>query len=149
MKRVSLIFLFLFLSIPFVGCYSQPQNIKEESEVEEARYTWDFGRVNAGEILKHSFIFKNETSKTLNIKEIHTSCGCTASQVQKKKLLSGEVTTIEVSFNTKGYSGPTKQFIYINTDNLDASTSLSINGERSRTIDNSIIRYIIKADLVK
>jgi len=133
MRRMSLIFLFLFLSVSFVSCYSQSENIKEKSEVDDPRYTWDFGRVNTGEILKHTFIFKNETSKTLNIKEIHTSCGCTASQVQKKKLLSGEVTTIEVSFNTKGYSGATKQFIYINTDNLD----------------NPVVRYIIKAEVVK
>jgi hypothetical protein len=132
MNKINLIFLFLFLYFPVAACFPQPQNITGKSEVDEASLTWDFGKVKAGEILKHDFVFKNDTSKTLKLKEVHTSCGCTASEVKKKELLPGEEALIEVKFNSKGYSGPVKQFVYVNTDNLD----------------NPVTRYIIKADVV-
>ena len=105
----------------------------EKQALDESLYTWDFGKVQQGDIAKHNFTFKNETTATLHIKDINTSCGCTVSQVKKKTLLSGEETLIEVRFNSKGYSGGVKQFIYVHTDNLD----------------KPLTRYIIKAEVVK
>ncbi|MEK6728313.1 MAG: DUF1573 domain-containing protein [Candidatus Omnitrophota bacterium] len=95
--------------------------------------TWGFGRVREGQIVKHAFRLQNESDKTLTIKDAHTSCGCTASEIKKKVLGPGESTKIEVSFNSKGYVGEVKQFIYVNTD----------------AIDNQVIRFIIKAEVVK
>lgn len=134
MLKVPLIFCFL-LSL-LAGCFPQraiqKQNLTTAQQMSNP-YLWDFGRVKAGEVLKHEFIFKNESLKTLKIKEVHTSCGCTVSEVKKKVLLPQESTSIGVTFSTKGYSGLTQQFIYVNTDNLD----------------NPVIKYIIKADVVK
>jgi hypothetical protein len=96
-------------------------------------YSWDFGKRQEGEVLKRTFILKNEYHKTLTIKDINTSCGCTVSRVKKKILLPGETTAIEVEFNTKGYSGGVKQYIYVHTDDLD----------------NPVLRFIIKAEIVK
>lgn len=106
------------------GCYG-----KEAIDA----YTWDFGRVREGHIVKHAFRLKNESDKTLTIKDAHTSCGCTVSKVKKKELKPGESAEIEVSFNSKGYKGEVKQFIYVNTDALD----------------NPIIRFIIRAEVIK
>ena len=136
MSRTLLLILFLLLS-PCAGCfarhYTQEQNnLIKENKIPDP-YTWDFGRVKEGEVLKHSFTLKNESAKTLTIKEVNTSCGCTASEARKKTLLPAEDTLIEVSFNTKGYSGPVQQYIYVHTDNHD----------------NPIIRFIIKAEVVK
>ena len=112
-------------------------------------YTWDFGQVREGQIVKHAFRLQNESDKTITIKDTHTSCGCTTSEIKKRVLRPGESAEIGVSFNSKGYSGEVKQFIYVNTDDIDTSTSLGINGERSRTIDNPVIRFIIKAEVIK
>lgn len=125
--------LLLFLFIPLQGCYSQKQQeITHKSEINDL-YSWDFGQVKEGRILKHDFILKNESKKILNIKDVNTSCGCTVSKVEKQILLPAESTLIKVQFNTKGYSGITQQYVYVHTDNLD----------------NPIIRYIIKATIVK
>ncbi len=94
---------------------------------------WDFGIVKQGAILKHGFILKNEANDILEINNIHTSCGCTASESNKKSLMPQESTTIDVSFNSKGYLGPVTQFVYVNTDNADLS----------------IIKLTIKAQVVK
>lgn len=125
--------LFFLLS----GCLAQNSPlVKSQDDAQTnypAPYLWDFGRVKEGAVLKHEFILKNESGKTLTIQNVDTSCGCTASEAEKKVLSPGEETEIKVQFDTKGYSGLTQQFIYVHTDSLD----------------NPIIRFIIKADVVK
>ncbi len=83
---------------------------------ESSENVWDFGQVRAGDVVRHDFIIKNTKSKVLNIKEVHTSCGCTVSEVPKKVLQPGEDAPIQVKMDTKGDSGPVKQHIYVNTD---------------------------------
>ena len=132
MPKVFLCLLLLTVAFPATGCYPL-ENASLKQEEKEALNTWDFGKVEQGEIVRHVFIFKNEAKNTLNIKEVNTSCGCTASAVKKKQLLPGQDTQIEVKFNSAKYLGQVKQFIYVNTDNLD----------------NPIVRYIIKAEVIK
>ena len=131
MMRIILPLLFLFF--PLQGCYSQNQGETAGQAETTDPYAWDFGQVKEGEVLKHDFILKNESEKTLTIKEVNTSCGCTASKVEKKVLLPGESTEIEVQFNSKGYSGLTQQYVYVHTDSLD----------------KPIIKFIIKAVVLK
>ncbi|PIQ87698.1 MAG: hypothetical protein COV73_02780 [Candidatus Omnitrophica bacterium CG11_big_fil_rev_8_21_14_0_20_43_6] len=94
---------------------------------------WDFGQVKQGVVLKHDFVLKNETNDILEITKIHTSCGCTASEAGKKSLLPQESTQITVSFNSKGYSGTVRQFVYVHTDSADLA----------------IIKFTVKAQVVK
>jgi hypothetical protein len=131
--RMHLIFLLFFLSFLQGACYAQDTKKTVLEAGPQDSYSWDFGRVKEGAVLKHVFKLRNESNRALNIKEVTTSCGCTVSKAQKKTLLPKETTSIEVSFKTRGYSGPTQQYIYVNTDDLD----------------NPLIRFIIKADVVK
>lgn len=135
---IKLILCLLLLLLP-LGCYSevQPptQNQEQAGKSEEAQdaNTWDFGQINEGEKAEHDFILKNESDKALLIRDINTSCGCTASKAEKQKLSPGESTKIKVSFNSRGYSGRAKQFVYVHTDSLD----------------KPIIKLIITADVVR
>jgi hypothetical protein len=79
-------------------------------------FYWDFGEVKEGEVAVHEFTVKNESSKTVDIKGVNTSCGCTVSEVKKKNLSPGESTVIEIRFNSKGYAGLVDQYAYVNTD---------------------------------
>lgn len=126
---------FFLMFLLQAGCFAQTQEYLSETKQEEITdpNAWDFGQVKEGEVYKHVFIFKNEGAKLLNIKDITTSCGCTASEIKKKELLPGESTEVEVKFNSKGYSSPIQQFVYVNTDD----------------VDNPVIRFIIKANVVK
>ena len=96
-------------------------------------FTWDFGQVKQGEVVSHSFILKNDSAKTLKIIGVNTSCGCAVSETKKKILSPQESTEVAVKFNSKGYLGAVQQFVYVNTDN----------------VDKPVIRFIIKADVVK
>jgi hypothetical protein len=93
---------------------------------------WDFKDVPAGEKVTHNFLIKNNSSITLNIKNVNTSCGCTASEIKNKSLKPGEETQLEVRFNSAKYNGPVTQFVYVNTDD----------------VDNPVVKYTIRANVV-
>lgn len=140
MLRIFFAVMFLFLSCLLNGCYSQNEKAPAVGEKKEAAdtdtvdpYLWDFGKIKQGEIVKHTFILKNNGTKAFSISQVNTSCGCTASEAKKKKLNPAESTEIQVSFNSKGYLGPIKQFIYVNTDD----------------IDNPVFKFTIQASVIK
>ena len=119
--------LFLLLCFALPNCFSQKQNVVKIKAT--GPYSWDFGKVKEGKILKHNFILKNDSPRILTIKDIYTSCGCTVAKVKDKIILASRSTIVEIQFNTGGYSGPIEQYVYIHTDNLD----------------NPIIKFIIEA----
>ncbi|MDD4939161.1 MAG: DUF1573 domain-containing protein [Candidatus Omnitrophica bacterium] len=133
----SLILILIFLSLPLGGCYSNEQAGETGQApgpgAETGPDTWDFGQVKEGQVFKHAFALKNEFEIPLTIKDVNTSCGCTVSQAKDKVIAPGESTSIDVKFNSKGYSGSVQQFVYVHTDNLD----------------KPIVRFIIKADVIK
>lgn len=123
MRKIISLFCFSFLI--FQLAYAEKEVIDPNA--------WDFGRAKQGQVLKHDFVFKNETKNVLNITGLNSSCGCTASQSEKKSLKPGESTLINVTFNSHEYLGDVKQFIYVNTDNADLA----------------VVRFTIKAEIAK
>lgn len=92
--------------------------------------TFDFGKVKHGEIVKHSFVIKNEGGSALIIKKVNASCGCTAANPEKRELSPGESTKINVEFHTEGRSGLQKKYIYIESnDSTSREIRLAIVGE--------------------
>jgi len=126
----AIIILFILFSAPL--SFAQEEKPAQAQQAADPNL-WDFGKVKEGEVLEHKFIFKNNSSKIINIKSVNTSCGCTASKAKKNNLAPQGSAEIEVKFKTKGYSGLTKQYIYVNTDNAD----------------EPVARFIIQAEIVK
>lgn len=131
-------FLILALILTLSGCGTAQKGEKSASEspaqnIQVDQNLWDFGQIKQGQLLKHEFILRNESSETLNLKDATTSCGCTVLEFKKKVLLPAESTTIEVKFDSKDYLGPIQQFVYVNTDSKD----------------NPVFRFIIKAYVTK
>jgi len=135
-KFIPLIFIFIIIMTQ--GCLFKNKGSfvvskHNDSQILSNPFIWDFGRIKQGAIVKHSFKITNNTDKVLNIKGTNSSCGCTVSSLSKNIIFPGEHVFIEAKFNSKGYSGPIEQFIYVNTDDLD----------------NSIIKLIIRANVEK
>ncbi|MCX5712756.1 MAG: DUF1573 domain-containing protein [Candidatus Omnitrophica bacterium] len=131
MKTLLIVFTLIFsLLQPLICAEPVPQ---KQQETQNGPNIWDFGRIKEGEMAKHEFIFKNDAGKKLLIRDVSTSCGCTASKIKDKELPPDFSTTIDVQFNSKGYNGPVQQFVYVTTDN----------------IDKPVIRFIIKAEVIK
>ncbi len=124
----------LFMVVPLSGCFSEPAGKSvvpvQKTGIQE-KNTWDFGPVESGKIKEHDFTIKNEGTLPLQIKDVSTSCGCTVSQVKRNMLQPGESTSLNVKFDSKGYHGPVRQFVYVDTN---------APGE-------PVIRFVIKADV--
>ncbi|MCX7927810.1 MAG: DUF1573 domain-containing protein [Candidatus Omnitrophica bacterium] len=98
-----------FTAVPVLQNQPSPTNSLDT-------FNWDFGTIPEGTVVRHQFSFVNKTAQPLTIKDVTTSCGCTASSIKNKNLAPGQQTIIEVTFDSKGYKGPTTQFVYVNTD---------------------------------
>lgn len=133
MSRIVLLFILgIFFTFSTAG-YLRGQDKTPQEDSLKSVPVWDFGKIKQGQVVKHTFIFKNESIQPLNIKEVSTSCGCTVSQIKKRSLRPKEATEIQVQFNSKGYSGPVEQSTFVTTDSLDSP----------------VLRFIIKADVEK
>ncbi len=137
--RILFIIFALLISFNATACFSSQKNLPVSmivtpgDSLTDERFVWDFGRVKEGGVEEHEFVLKNDTGKTVNITDVKTSCGCTASTIKKTVLKPLDETRITVKFNSKGYKGEIKQYVYVHTDNAD----------------NPIIRLIVKAEVVK
>jgi len=126
--------LILMVSPFFYGC-AQNEKYERQSPSPDSDVLdfWDFGEVKHGDVVEYTFAFRNNSERELQILDVNTSCGCTASKIKKKTLGAHESTSLDIKFKSKGYSGEVKQFIYIITD--DPQEPLS--------------RFMIKAEVVK
>lgn len=65
----------------------------------------DFGKVTEGDIIHHSFPFKNTGQGALRIIKTETSCGCTTASGALKAYLPGEEGVLDVAIDTNGKHG--------------------------------------------
>lgn len=84
--------------------------------------TQDLGTVIYGDIAKTTFTLANNTVTPLQVTKVTTSCSCTTARLDKEELVSGEKTTLNVSFNPAIHKddtdlGQLTRTIYIETDN--------------------------------
>jgi hypothetical protein len=77
---------------------------------------WNFGKAKQGAELVHEFTFQNTGDGVLNIKNVETSCGCTAALVTAKKVEPGKSGKIKVSFNSQGYAGEVTKYVFVDSD---------------------------------
>jgi hypothetical protein len=80
----------------------------------------DFGKVKEGKVVEHVFSFQNEGNRTLEIKDIKTSCGCTAALVSKKKIEPGQNGTLRVELDTKDRMGRMSRTISVRSNDPDS-----------------------------
>ncbi|WP_019039131.1 DUF1573 domain-containing protein [Psychroflexus tropicus] len=69
-------------------------------EFEEKEY--DFGTVEEGEIVEHTFTFTNTGDAPLIVSNATASCGCTVPTWTKEAIAPGENGEMVVKFNTRG-----------------------------------------------
>jgi Protein of unknown function (DUF1573) len=90
----------------------------------------DFGVLDAGKTAELVFKFENIGDATLIIKNVSTSCGCTAPKLEKKEFQPGEKGTLPVIFYSKGYNGKVVKSVTISTnDKENVYTRLKISGK--------------------
>ena len=92
---------------------SESTDSSATAKIEFPEKAHDFGDFTSGEIVTHTFRFKNTGNKSLLIKRVETSCGCLTATHDPKPIPPGEEGSIEVEFDTKGLVGKQYKIITI------------------------------------
>ncbi|MEO8231526.1 MAG: DUF1573 domain-containing protein [Ignavibacteriota bacterium] len=107
-----------FLTIFVVSAISiMPQMLGPKVGVQQLDH--DFGDVNEGDIVKHTYVISNNGGDLLKILDVRASCGCTAAKPEMNELKPGESTNLLVSFNSKGRKGPQIKNVTVVTNDPD------------------------------
>lgn len=75
------------------------------ARIQFAALTHDFGRVSAGEVVKHEFVFTNTGTAPLEITGVRPGCGCTTAGTWDKRVEPGQTGRIPLQLNSTGFSG--------------------------------------------
>jgi hypothetical protein len=77
---------------------------------------YDFGKVEAGDEVEHTFVFRNVGDDLLSIRKVLTSCGCTAALVSEREVPPGGTGEIKATFQAKGFQGDVKKGLTVESN---------------------------------
>ena len=89
---------------------------------------FDFGTVDDGEKVKHSYKFKNTGNEPLIISSAKGSCGCTVPKWPSEPIAPGGTGQIDVEFDSKGKPGKQTKRVTVTANTVPAQTFLNITG---------------------
>lgn len=106
----------------------------EKKDQKYARILFDetefnFGKINQGDTVRHTFTFKNDSDEPLLISNASASCGCTIPEWPKEPVAPGEGGVITVKFNSTGKSGVQNKTVIVTANTLPNVTNVSLKGE--------------------
>jgi hypothetical protein len=86
--------------------------------------TYEFGRAKSGEPVKHTFIFTNIGSETLEVKNVRPGCGCTTAGEWTKNVEPGKTGHIPIQVNTANFNGPIMKNVSVDSNDKSAPTTV-------------------------
>lgn len=90
--------------------------------------SFDFGDIKPGTRVEHTFNLKNTGKRDLLIRDVKSSCGCTAVSPSKNLVASNESVPLKVVFDSTGKSGrQSKTITVITNDPKNPTTILRIS----------------------
>lgn len=106
------------------------------ARIQFATPSYDFGKVLAGQLIKHEYIFTNTGDQTLEIRDVRPSCGCTTAGAWQQKVEPGQTGSIPIQFNGANFNGPVHKTIMLtcNASN-QPSVILELKGAVWRPIE--------------
>jgi hypothetical protein len=81
--------------------------------------THDFGDITEGKVVDWTVNFKNVGNRELEIKDVKTSCGCTAAIITGKSLKPGESGSLKIEFDSANKLGKTSKTISVDSNDTD------------------------------
>jgi len=90
--------------------------------------SFDFGSIQEGAVVEHTFRFKNEGEYPLILNNITSSCGCTTPEWPKEPIGPNATSSIKVRFDSKNKSGPQVKTITVYANTEPAYSELRLKG---------------------
>lgn len=103
-------------------------NKEDAATMEFEEIVHNFGEATEGEIVEHTYHFKNTGKMPLLISDARSTCGCTVPDYPKTPIEPGESGTIKVRFNTAGKAGVNDKPITIRANTYPNETVLHLKG---------------------
>lgn len=127
----KLLTLVLCLSLALTGAYAQKkvapapkQKVVTDGPVITFTQTkHDFGNIKEGDIVKHTFTFKNSGTQALIVSDVKVTCGCTTPDFTRTPVAPNKTGFIVVQFNSTGKPGQNHKVITV------VSNSVKDNGQ--------------------
>ncbi|MBN1989219.1 MAG: DUF1573 domain-containing protein [Bacteroidales bacterium] len=135
-----IVFVIPFFVPLLLGCGGNAKPLTDEPSVENAKGTpvieiaddfFDFGSIQEGEVVAHTFKIANTGDGVLVIKDVIPGCGCTTSKLNKEVLKPGDEARFEIIFDSKGWRGSQYKSVTLRTN--------APNRERSVTIKANVV----------
>ena len=90
-----------------------------------AQSKFDFCTIKEGEVVKHTFTFKNTGNQPLLISEVRVTCGCTTPDWTKMPVAPGQTGFITAQFNSNGRPGQNQKVITVVSNSVTGNVPLS------------------------
>lgn len=124
MKKILLTLVALFT---VAALYAQEQTEKQNGPVMTfEKDTHDFGDINQGDKVKHTFTFENTGNEPLIITNVQVTCGCTATEWPRDPIAPGQTGDITIQFNSTGKIGRQNKVITIVSNAVNRQNRVTI-----------------------
>lgn len=110
-----------------------PVSMKDSDTINVARLffettEYDFGEIDEGGIVKHTFEFTNTGKAPLLITHARSTCGCTIPEWPTETIPAGGKGEIYVEFDTKGKGGYQGKPVTITANTFPSQTVVTVKG---------------------
>ncbi len=106
-----------------------------------AETTHEFGTIDEGDVVEHTFTFTNTGDTPLIIQDAKASCGCTVPRKPEAPVAPGKTSEIQVRFNSQGKPGMQNKTITVTANTDPPTTRLFIKADvtpKSETVDGPV-----------
>ncbi|MGX1023771.1 DUF1573 domain-containing protein [Psychroflexus sp. MBR-150] len=141
MKKLILCLL-VMSSVTFTSCKKDASEKVKAENVENAterdakevvyptldfdKKTHDFGTIDEGDVVEHTFTFTNNGKAPLVITNARGSCGCTVPSYTKEPIAPGESGEMLVKFNSRGKRNQQNKSVTITANTEKGKETLQI-----------------------
>lgn len=86
---------------------------------------FDFGTIQEGDVVKHTFEFTNTGNQVLLISRVGVTCGCTTPDWTRTPIAPGKSGYITAQFNSSGKPGKNHKVITVYSNSVTGQVPLS------------------------
>ena len=101
-----------------------PEQLANAPVAKFSEQSYDFGNMKQGEKKDYTFMLSNNGKSDLIIRNVRSSCGCTAVAPSKNVIAPGETAPIKVTFDSRGKRGRQSKSITVITNDPKTPTSM-------------------------
>jgi len=107
---------------------NMPTDTNDLARITYDEATFDFGTVNEGDVVEHTFFFTNSGKIPLTILNCRSSCGCTVPEWPEEPIPPGGRGVIKAKFNTEGKGREQNKAITVSANTYPNETKVMLVG---------------------